>query len=334
MYFSGLFLLLRISKTIEKMKFPSNNSNVSSLFYDELLTLYEKFEKFSHCERAIAICSMLQLFNYPSLRFIQSKIEATFAQSACSEDIKWMEQQSNSKSYIDELCGSYKLLSVANSDVQLINLSPNIDAIYNDPDRLIIGENITNLINSNSSNSNISNSNSNNTINSSTTTINTTTTSNNNNTNTNNLNHYSSKNSTSSDKFSKKEDILNDVLNYILMLKIGNDEATKVYLSLIPFMVADARNGIVSIEIVQQILSVLVAHPSLSSEARKWVNKQFTKTNKKLKKKLLKENRNKTKNIFICFIASMGSFYFVAPLLEANIVLFPFSFLLPCWAFF
>lgn len=67
----------------------------------------------------------------------------------------------------------------------------------------------------------------------------------------------------------KKEDILKDILTYLPMLKIGNDDAKQIYLSLIPFMVEDARRGVVNTPIVQQILSLLLIHPALSAEDRR-----------------------------------------------------------------
>lgn len=168
-----------------------------SVFDDELQWVKRFFEKWSHCERAIAVCCLLKQFQYPTLRFIQSKIEATYAQSTDCDKNKWMEQKSNDKSYISELCDSYKSLTNTISDVQLNN-------------------------NYNNNNNNIT--------------------------------------------FSTKEDILTEILNRILMLKIGNDDVIQEYLALIPFMVDDTHRGIVNVEVVMQTLSILVAHPALSSD--------------------------------------------------------------------
>lgn len=222
------------------MTFPSGGS----VFDEQLQWVKDHFEKWSHCERAIAVCSMLKQFQHPTLRFIHSKIEATYAQSTDSEKIKRMEQNSNDKSYINELCDSYKSLTNTTSDVQLNN--NNKDSIYFESDRLIIGDiNSTNLKN----NSTINNNNNNN-----------------NNYSNNNANNNSIKVNLITDKFSTKEEILKEILNCILMLKIGNDDVIQEYLALIPFMVDDTHRRIINVEIVMQTLSILVAHPALSSE--------------------------------------------------------------------
>lgn len=221
------------------MTFPSGGS----VFDEELQCLKLYFEKWSHCERAIAVCSMLKQFQYPTLRFIHSKIEATYAQSTDCDKNKRMEQQSNDKSYIYELCDSYKKLTNINSDVQLNN--NNKDSIYYESDRLIIGDNnSTNLINSNTINNNKNNNYSNNNANSTSINVNLV-----------------------ADKFSMvKEEILKKILNCILMLKIGNDDVIQEYLAVIPYMVDDTERRIINVRVVMQTLSILVAHPALSSD--------------------------------------------------------------------
>lgn len=208
------------------MKFSSNNT--AAIFGEQIDTVSDFFEKWSDCERTVVIYALLKRLPYSCLKFMQSTIEQTFAQCTCIDQIQLMEQQSNCKLYLMELCDSYKMLTTTNSDVQL-----NKDSIFNESDRLIIGEN-TNLNNNNNNNHNLNNNN----------------------------NHIA-------DKLNKKEDILNDILNYMPMLKIGNDDAKQVYLSLIPFMVDDARRGIVNTLIVQQILSFLSIHPALSTDDRR-----------------------------------------------------------------
>lgn len=78
--------------------------------------------------------------------------------------------------------------------------------------------------------------------------------------NNNNYHHF--------DHPSRKENILKDFLRYTLLLKSGNDGAKKVFLSLIPYMVEDARRGIVTTKIVRQILSFLLIHPALTNYDR------------------------------------------------------------------
>lgn len=78
------------------------------------------------------------------------------------------------------------------------------------------------------------------------------------------------------DKGHKKEKILNDILRYTLLLKSGNDDAKKVYLSLIPYMVEDAKRGTVTTKIVQQILSFLLIHPALNDYDRQYVQSFYS----------------------------------------------------------
>lgn len=70
-------------------------------------------------------------------------------------------------------------------------------------------------------------------------------------------------------KYDKKEDILNDILTYLPLLKPGNEDAKAVFLSLIPCAVDDSVRQIVPIELVQQILSYLLIHPAISNEDRR-----------------------------------------------------------------
>lgn len=215
------------------MTFPSGISK----FDEELSWVKSYFEKWSHCERAIAVCSLLKQFQHPTLKFVNSKLEATFTKCVDGERNKWMEQKANSKTHITELCDSYKTLTnTTTTDVQLNN---NKDSLLFESDRTIISDNSSNLITPSTTNntSNFSN----------------------NNTNSINLNVIL-------DKCSTKEDILKEILNCILMLKIGNDDVIQEYLALIPFMVDDTHRRIVNVEMVMQTLSILVAHPALSSD--------------------------------------------------------------------
>lgn len=218
------------------MTFPSGGG---SCFDEDLSYVQKCFKKWSDCERAIAICSLLKQCAHPKLRFIHSKLEATFAQS--SDNDKYDEQKANNKCYIAELCDSYKTLTTTTtSDVQLNN---NKD--YYDSDRILIGDNsTTNLINNISTNNN-----------------------NNYNNNNVNINNNGSINlNLLADKLSTKDNILNKILDCILMLSIGNDDVIQEYLALLPFMVDDTHRCIINVETVKQALSILIAHPALSTE--------------------------------------------------------------------
>lgn len=70
-------------------------------------------------------------------------------------------------------------------------------------------------------------------------------------------------------KYDKKEDVLNDILTYLPLLKPGNDDAKAVFLSLIPCAVDDSVRQLIPMELVQQILSYLLIHPAISNDDRR-----------------------------------------------------------------
>lgn len=69
--------------------------------------------------------------------------------------------------------------------------------------------------------------------------------------------------------YETKEDILQDILTYLPLLKPGNEEAKSSYISLVPIVVADSIKQLVPTDIVQQILSYLLIHPAVTSEDRR-----------------------------------------------------------------
>ncbi|XP_055911015.1 protein Smaug isoform X2 [Eupeodes corollae] len=72
--------------------------------------------------------------------------------------------------------------------------------------------------------------------------------------------------------YNKKEDVLNEILEIVPLLKPGNEEAKAIYLSLIPLAVEDTGRDVVSPELVQQIFSFLLIHPAISSDDRRSLN--------------------------------------------------------------
>lgn len=71
--------------------------------------------------------------------------------------------------------------------------------------------------------------------------------------------------------YETREDILNDILTYLPLLKPGNEEAKSAYISLVPLVVADSIKQLIPTEVVQQILSYLLIHPAVTSEDRRYV---------------------------------------------------------------
>lgn len=70
-------------------------------------------------------------------------------------------------------------------------------------------------------------------------------------------------------KYTKKEDIIQDLLIYLPLLKPGNEEAKKIYIQLLPVIVEDSIKHIIPVELVQQMLSYLLIHPAINNEDRK-----------------------------------------------------------------
>lgn len=179
---------------------------MSGDYSEQIKIIWNIFDKWSECERTVAICKLLRSLPAFWLKFIQSTIEQQFAECTDNEHIQMMEQQSNSKLHLTKLYEAYKMTSTSESECYYIG----------EP------------------------------------------------TNNNNNNNYQNL----SDIGHRKEKILSDILRYTLLMKSGNDDAKKVYLSLIPYMVEDARQGIVTSTTVQQILSFLLIHPALNDYDR------------------------------------------------------------------
>lgn len=70
-------------------------------------------------------------------------------------------------------------------------------------------------------------------------------------------------------KYTSKEEIVQDLLMYLPLLRPTNDEGKKVYIQLLPVLIEDAIKHNIPVELVQQILSYLLIHPVVKSEDRK-----------------------------------------------------------------
>lgn len=69
--------------------------------------------------------------------------------------------------------------------------------------------------------------------------------------------------------YDKKEDILNEILQHIPILRPGNEEAKTAYLEIIPMAVDDVIRGSVNTSLVQQIFSFLLIHPAFTTDDRR-----------------------------------------------------------------
>lgn len=70
-------------------------------------------------------------------------------------------------------------------------------------------------------------------------------------------------------KYNSKEEIVQDLLMYLPLLRPNNDEGKKIYIQFLPVLVEDVIKHNLPVELVQQILSYLLIHPVVKSEDRK-----------------------------------------------------------------
>lgn len=70
-------------------------------------------------------------------------------------------------------------------------------------------------------------------------------------------------------KYSSKEEIVQDLLMYLPLLRPNNDEGKKVYIQFLPVLIEDSTKHNLPIELVQQILSYLLIHPAIKNEDKK-----------------------------------------------------------------
>jgi hypothetical protein len=70
-------------------------------------------------------------------------------------------------------------------------------------------------------------------------------------------------------KYTCKEEIVQDLLMYLPLLRPTNEEGKKIYLQFLPVLVEDAIKQNLPVELVQQIFSYLLIHPVIKGEDRK-----------------------------------------------------------------
>lgn len=70
-------------------------------------------------------------------------------------------------------------------------------------------------------------------------------------------------------KYTCKEEIVQDLLMYLPLLRPNNDDGKKVYIQFLPVLVEDVIKQNLPVELVQQILSYLLIHPAVKAEDRK-----------------------------------------------------------------
>lgn len=70
-------------------------------------------------------------------------------------------------------------------------------------------------------------------------------------------------------KLSSKEEIVQELLMFLLLLRPTNEEGKKVYIQFLPVLIEDTIKHNIPVELVQQIFSYLLIHPAVKSEDRK-----------------------------------------------------------------
>lgn len=70
-------------------------------------------------------------------------------------------------------------------------------------------------------------------------------------------------------KYNTKDEIVQDLLMYLPLLRPNNDEGKKVYIQFLPVLIEDSLKHGLPIELVQQILSYLLIHPVIRNDDRK-----------------------------------------------------------------
>ncbi|XP_070497457.1 protein Smaug [Chironomus tepperi] len=78
-------------------------------------------------------------------------------------------------------------------------------------------------------------------------------------------------------KYNNKDNIVNDLLTYLPLLRPNNDEGKKVYIQFLPLLIEDSIKHNLSIELVQQYLSLLLIHPVIKSEDRMTLQQHLLK---------------------------------------------------------
>lgn len=69
-------------------------------------------------------------------------------------------------------------------------------------------------------------------------------------------------------KYASKEEIINDLLTYLPLLRPNNDEGKQAYMKFVPVLIDDSIKHNLPIELVQQILSYLLIHPAIKNDDR------------------------------------------------------------------
>lgn len=229
------------------MKYPSRNT--STLFCEQVNTVTNLFEKWNQCERTVVMYALLKRLKYPSLKFLLNSIECTLLHHSNSSTTN-----SNGSS---NSCNAMTMADINANDPKYLN---NLLISYNTTQMVVVAAD-KDTINCGSSEyllqsivggTGVGGGGVGGSTGSGST-----------------LCGFSLTEPTNNKSCLRKEEILNDILCLLPLLKPGNDDAKKIYLSLIPTAVEDSVKSYVPTELVQQIFSYLLIHPAISNEDRR-----------------------------------------------------------------
>jgi len=205
------------------MKYSTNLTNDSALFYEQYQHISHLYENWNNCQRTVVVHALFKNLPVENLKFLLSSIEHHMKSSNLSQH-SFVEEAANSISFLKKLPHKY------NSFVNFASSTDTVDTCHSDQEQ----------ISSSSDNA-------------------------------------KGLESDLMTRYTCKDDIVNDLLMYLLLLRPNNDEGKKVYIQLVPMLCEDAFKQNISVETVQQLLSYLLVHPVLKNEDKKivqpWVMK-------------------------------------------------------------
>lgn len=239
------------------MKYPSRNT--STLFCEQVNTVTNLFEKWNQCERTVVMYALLKRLKYPSLKFLLNSIESTLLHHSSTTNSSTAtttttNNSSNSSSNNSNSCNAMTMADINANDPKYLK---NLLISYNTTQMVVVADKEN--INCGGSPEYLMQSMVGGTGGGSTGSGST-------------LCGFSLTEPAlpqNNKSCLRKEEILNDILCLLPLLKPGNDDAKKIYLSLIPTAVEDSVKSYVPTELVQQIFSYLLIHPAISNEDRR-----------------------------------------------------------------
>lgn len=112
------------------MKHESINQMAPTIFSEQLSNVFDLFQQWNDCERAVMLVAVLKKIPFPITKLLQSVIDSSLQQAQCKEQAKVLERNANCPKYINSLSETYK--SIKYNEAQLTT-----DSIFFESDRSI-----------------------------------------------------------------------------------------------------------------------------------------------------------------------------------------------------